>query len=153
MLGRRRSEPGHFVLLSSDVNRKRVGPLMGWPPTFRAKDLLFTTVAKSLDYACERGATPPLERERRRAQAGWFLGVDMLVDRNVAELSPAERHRVELACGLLYAPPLLLVEEPNLPPQERVVRRYRLLQSQFGVATLWVCTDPEPLRELADRVV
>lgn len=144
---------GEFLLVSKTDAHQVVRATDNWPALCHTRQLLLDTVSQSLGAVIEHGFTPLQERGSRVCRAGSALRIRHLLDARIAELEPSERHRVELLCGLVYAPTLLFVEEPPLHSRERVAAVFRRFQAEFGVTTLWATYDPEPLLPLADRML
>ena len=94
----------------------------------------------------------------RRAAEDALASVDLLgrADDRVATYSGGMQRRLNLACGLLGSPPVLLLDEPTVgvDPQslERIVATIRA-QAANGAALLYSTHHMDEAEQLCDRVV
>jgi ABC-2 type transport system ATP-binding protein len=94
----------------------------------------------------------------RRAADDALASVDLLprADDRVATYSGGMQRRLNLACGLLASPPVLLLDEPTVgvDPQslERIVTTIRA-QAANGAALLYSTHHMDEAEQLCDRVV
>ena len=98
--------------------------------------------------------------ERARAQALEALDVVGLASqsaRRPATLSGGQQQRVALARALVFAPSVLLLDEPlaalDLQLREQMRSEIRALQHRLGTTTLLVTHDQDEALTLADRIL
>ncbi len=99
-----------------------------------------------------------LDRATAAARADWALGVVGLRERRgdaVAPYSGGMKRRLNLACGLLHRPALLVLDEPTVgvDPQSRrhIFDTIRALRDD-GMTVLYTSHYMEEVAELCDRV-
>lgn len=96
-------------------------------------------------------------KEREQAAGPWLerLGLDILRNRRVQDLSGGEAQRVALARALVLEPQVLLLDEPfaavDAPTRSRLLRELRLLLKETGITTMFITHDFRELPLLADR--
>jgi ABC-type sugar transport system ATPase subunit len=96
-------------------------------------------------------------REMRRLAASVLeqIGLDVDLDRPVAELPIGERQLIEICRVLLTEPRLLVLDEPNSALSERETQRlFGVLRqlAQRGITMLYVSHRLEEVFEIADRI-
>jgi len=107
---------GHDVVAESAQVRRQIGYVgqgNGAGHTQRVRDELYS-----------QGVIYGLDRRAARQRAGELieaLELTELTGRKVADLSGGQRRRLDVAMGLVHAPPLLVLDEPStgLDPQNR----------------------------------
>jgi ABC-2 type transport system ATP-binding protein len=96
------------------------------------------------------------EAARAAAEALELMGLDARADEAAGTFSGGMQRRLNLACGLLSAPRVLLLDEPTVgvDPQsrERIFAAVRA-QAQAGVAVLYSTHYMEEAERICDRVV
>jgi ABC-2 type transport system ATP-binding protein len=145
-------EVGGFDVVGARARAQRVAGLVPqrlalYPSLTARENLLFFAGAAGLGRRAARAAA-----ERTLAVAG-------LAERAaepVAAFSGGMRRRLNLACGMLSEPRVLLLDEPTVgvDPQsrERIFEAVRA-QAATGVAVLWSTHQIEEAERLCDRVV
>jgi iron(III) transport system ATP-binding protein len=97
------------------------------------------------------------ERTSRVKEMLALVELDDLRERYPHELSGGQRQRVALARALVYAPRLLLLDEPfsNLDAKlrERARSWLRQLHHQLGLTTLFVTHDQDEALAMSDRIL
>ena len=107
---------GHDVVAESAQVRRQIGYVgqgNGAGHTQRVRDELYS-----------QGVIYGLDRRAARQRAGELieaLELTELTGRKVSDLSGGQRRRLDVAMGLVHAPPLLVLDEPStgLDPQNR----------------------------------
>src|SRR5690606_39085703 len=106
-------------------------------------------------FACATGLRRAAAR-RAADEALALAGLAERADEPVATFSGGMCRRLNLACGLLGRPRVLLLDEPTVgvDPQsrERIFAAVRA-QAEAGVAVLWSTHQMEDAERLCDRVV
>jgi iron(III) transport system ATP-binding protein len=92
----------------------------------------------------------------RVARVLALLGLQDLAGRHPADLSGGQQQRVSIARALVYAPSMLLLDEPlaNLDAKLRVEMReeIRRIQKSLGILSIYVTHDQEEAMSVSDRV-
>jgi iron(III) transport system ATP-binding protein len=141
--------PGQGVFIAPD--KRQMGMVFQsyaiWPHL-----TVFENVAFPLRVRRESAATI---RERVR-QALETVGLAGLDDRGATALSGGQQQRVALARALVYAPSILLLDEPlsNLDAKLREQMRFeiRALQRKLQLSLLYVTHDQTEAMTLSDRI-
>jgi ABC-type Fe3+/spermidine/putrescine transport system ATPase subunit len=114
------------------------------------------TVAGNIEYPLRKQGIPRAERARLVAEVMKVVGLPALLDRRPGQLSGGQQQRVALARALVYAPPVLLLDEPlsNLDATLRgqLRRELRQLHERLGTTTVLVTHDQEEAAALADTI-
>ena len=116
--------------------------------------LLGPTAREELDGAEARSLLSPVRRRQERAWLLEAFSLGPLQDRPVREISEGEKQRLALACRLLHAPPLLLLDHPaaSLDPDGRAALATALLRAtRRGTAVLFADADGETLLPIEGR--
>jgi molybdate transport system ATP-binding protein len=86
-----------------------------------------------------------------------MLGLETLLQRDVAQLSGGQRQRVALGRALLSSPQLLLLDEPlaalDTQTKREIMPFLSKLAQQSGVPVVLISHAPDEVQRLADRVV
>ncbi len=114
------------------------------------------TVYKNLAFPLELRKIPKAERATRVREALALVEMDAYAERYPHELSGGQQQRVALARTLVYAPSLLLLDEPlsNLDAKLRIRARSWLkeLQIRLGITAVYVTHDQIEALSLSDRI-
>jgi len=114
------------------------------------------TVAQNVAYPLRHRRIPRGEADRRVAEMLELVGLSAHAQRPVVLLSGGQMQRVALARSLVYAPQLLLLDEPlsNLDAKLRLRLRddLRRIIKQAGVSALYVTHDQAEAVVLGDRI-
>ncbi len=117
-------------------------------PTFSAREnvVLFARLAGLRGRAVHVAATAALQ----------LVGLEDRADDRVGSFSGGMQHRLNLACGILHAPRVVLLDEPTVgvDPQsrERIGEAVRD-QARRGAAVLYSTHDLDEAERVCDRVV
>jgi ABC-2 type transport system ATP-binding protein len=153
----RRPDAGSASLAGFDVvaERERAKRQLGLVPQSLAVYPTLTALENALFFARAAG----LSRDRARRAVDEALAVAGLAERRhdaVASFSGGMRRRLNLVCGLLHAPRVLLLDEPSVgvDPQsrERIFDAVRAYAKQ-GAAVLFSTHYLEEAEGLCDRVL
>ncbi|MBI3709128.1 MAG: ABC transporter ATP-binding protein [Proteobacteria bacterium] len=136
--------------------RKRMQPIFQDPyasldPRMRVEEI----VGEAFDVY---GLPPGRDRRQRVAALLRQVGLDDdHLDRYPHEFSGGQRQRIGIARALAVQPELLIADEPvsalDVSIQAQVVNLLQDLQSQLGLAMLFISHDLAVVQALADRVV
>ncbi|HCL3144954.1 TPA: ABC transporter ATP-binding protein [Pseudomonas aeruginosa] len=140
-------------------------PMNDVPPNRRPVHTVFQnyalfphlTVGDNVGYGLDIIKTERRERDRRVAAALEQVGMSGLERRKPGQLSGGQQQRVALARALVNRPALLLLDEPlsaldkNL--RQSMQRELKNLQSDLGIAFVFVTHDQEEALTLSDRIV
>jgi len=145
------------------LNGEAVGPEV--PPHMRNVGVVFQsyalfphlTVAQNIAFPLEVRDVPAAEIGPRVARAVAMVALTGLEGRMPAELSGGQQQRVALARALVYAPPVLLLDEP-LGALDRRLRdamqaELKSLHKDLGTTFIYVTHDQEEALAMADTVV
>src|SRR5262245_56616248 len=141
--------PGRGIFITPD--KRQMGMVFQsyaiWPHL-----TVFENVAFALRVRRESGATIK-ERVRQALETVGLAGLD---DRGATALSGGQQQRVALARALVYAPSILLLDEPlsNLDAKLREQMRFeiRALQKKLQLTLLYVTHDQTEAMTLSDRI-
>ncbi|MFE7706326.1 ABC transporter ATP-binding protein [Streptomyces sp. NPDC057486] len=134
------------------------------PPEQRNLGLVFQsyalwphmTIADNLAMPLKLRKIPKSEQRRLIDDALTKVDIAHLRDRYPHQLSGGQQQRVALARGIVYAPEVLLLDEPlsNLDARMRDSARtwLKMLQQEVGVTTVYVTHDQVEAMSLSDRI-
>ncbi len=91
----------------------RVRGLIGYVPQELTVDP-YLTAREHLNYYAELYHLPAAVREGRIQEALTLVGLAGLEDRRARKLSGGTKKKLDLACGLIHRPPVILLDEPSL---------------------------------------
>jgi iron(III) transport system ATP-binding protein len=115
------------------------------------------TVAQNVAFPLRVRRVPRRDRGKRVAETLELLELGGLDARYPHQLSGGQRQRVALARALVYAPSVLLLDEPfsNLDAKLRERARSWLkdLQRRLGLTTVFVTHDQDEAMSMSDRIV
>ena len=154
-----------FETLNGGSIRLDGGDLTALPPFRRPVNTVFQsyalfshmTVARNVGYALEVAGVGRAERDRATAEALEKVGLSGMGARKPDQLSGGQRQRVALARAIIAKPRLLLLDEPlsaldrNLRQQMQI--ELKALQSNLGIAFIFVTHDQEEALTMSDRIV
>ena len=114
------------------------------------------TVRQNVAYPLKTRRIPAAEADRRIQEVLELVDLLPLIDRPVTALSGGQMQRVALARSMVYAPRLLLLDEPlsNLDAQLRLRLRddLRRIIKRAGVTALYVTHDQAEAVVIGDRI-
>jgi oligopeptide/dipeptide ABC transporter ATP-binding protein len=97
------------------------------------------------------------EAARRALQEAGLRDVERMVSAYPHQLSGGERQRVAIAQALACRPSLLIADEPtsslDSTVQAKILHLLRHLQSESGMAVIFVSHNPAVLEEVAERII
>jgi putative spermidine/putrescine transport system ATP-binding protein len=115
------------------------------------------TAAANVAFPLEVRGTPAAEVRRRVAATLELVQLSALARRRPAQLSGGQQQRVALARALVFAPKLLLLDEPlsalDKSLRADMQRELKDLHRRTGVTFLHVTHDQEEALAMSDRIV
>jgi len=155
LCGRTRPSGGKIKLFGQTVSRNQSRDLIGWVPQEIALYSDLTTRENLHAFASFHG----IERRRRKRQVEWALqwtGLEKRADELVGTFSGGMKRRINLACGVLHEPKILLLDEPTVgvDPQSRQ-RIFTMLDqlSAGGTSILLTTHHLDEAEQRSDRIV
>jgi len=114
-------------------------------------------VARNVGYPLEVRGVDKASRTRAVSGALERVGLSGMERRRPTQLSAGQRQRVALARSILAGPRILLLDEP-LSALDRKLRQQmqlelKAMQSQLGIAFIFVTHDQEEALIMSDRIV
>jgi len=114
------------------------------------------TVAANVAFPLEMRRVKRPEITRRVQQALALVGLPGHATRLPSQLSGGQQQRVALARALVYAPPLLLMDEPLGALDKKLREQMQLeitrLHRELGMTVLYVTHDQEEALVMSDRI-
>jgi ABC-2 type transport system ATP-binding protein len=151
-----RPDSGKVEVAGNDVMEEpdKVRGLIGYVPQELTVDP-YLTVREHLDYYAEIYHLPTALRESRIQETLTLVGLAGLEDRRARKLSGGTKKKLDLACGLIHRPPVILLDEPSLGLDVQVRRdvwNYILRLKEQGT-TIFLCTNyMDEAERLCDEV-
>ena len=114
------------------------------------------TAAENVDFPLRMRGRPKAEREAAVARMLDIVGLAHLADRLPSQLSGGQQQRVALARAIVFAPPVLLMDEP-LGALDKHLRatlqaEIKRIQARLGLTVLFVTHDQEEALTMSDRI-
>lgn len=141
---------GFDVLAAPDEVRRRIGYV---PQELTADPYL--TARENLRYFADLYHIPPGRREARIEELLALVDLQGDADRPIRRFSGGMKKKLDLACGLLHEPPVLLLDEPSLGLDVQVRRDVwdHIAGLKGRGATIFLCTNyMDEAERLCDRV-
>jgi ABC-type Fe3+/spermidine/putrescine transport system ATPase subunit len=114
------------------------------------------TVRRNVEFPLKMRKVPRAERKELVEKVLEVTGLSSYAERPATMLSGGQQQRVALARALVYAPGLLLLDEPlsNLDAKLRVQMRQELrrINEDLAITMLFVTHDQDEALSLADRI-
>ncbi|TDC00715.1 ATP-binding cassette domain-containing protein [Micromonospora fluostatini] len=151
-----RPSAGQALVCGLDVRHEAVAVrrLIGYVPQEKGVRHLLTG-RESLEIEADLHHIPRRRRDRRVAELLDLVGLLADADRMVSDYSGGMQKRLDLACGLLHAPELLILDEPTLGldvvSRHRVWDYVRRLRAE-GRAVLLATNYLDEADRLCDRI-
>ena len=113
-------------------------------------------VSENLTYPLRRRGAPKAKIAKELSRAVRMVELDGLEERYPAQLSGGQQQRVALARALIFAPDLILMDEPlgaldkNL--REQMQLEIKHLHAELGMTVVYVTHDQSEALTMSDRV-
>lgn len=156
LAGFERPSRGEILLEGRDV--ARLAPhRRGFGMVFQGYALFpHLSVAENVAFPLAARRVPRGERARLVARALDMVRLPGLGDRRPAQLSGGQQQRVALARALVFAPKLVLMDEPlgalDKELREEMQLEIRHIHQQLGVTVLYVTHDQAEALTMSDRI-
>lgn len=136
----------------------------GVPPHRRSVNTVFQSYAlfphrnvrRNIGFGLEMQGVDRAAVAARTHRIAELIGIDALLDREVAQLSGGQRQRVALARALINEPDVLLLDEPlsalDADLRGRLQLELKRLQRQLGMTFVFVTHDQEEAMVMSDRM-
>ena len=115
------------------------------------------SVARNVGYSMEVAGTAAAERAARLGEVLELVGLTDYGTRKPNQLSGGQQQRVALARALVARPKLLLLDEPLSALDRRLRQQMQIelksLQSEVGIAFVFVTHDQEEALAMSDRIM
>ncbi|MBI4525742.1 MAG: ATP-binding cassette domain-containing protein [Deltaproteobacteria bacterium] len=139
-----RPDSGRVEINGLEVAREavRVRGTIGYVPQELTVDT-YLTAREHLAYFADLYHLAPAIREARIQELLALMNLERDADRRVKYFSGGMKKKLDLACGLIHRPPLILLDEPSLGLDVRVRRDVwdHILRLKEQGATVFVCTN------------
>ncbi|HEY2988295.1 MAG TPA: ATP-binding cassette domain-containing protein [Candidatus Binatia bacterium] len=151
-----RPDGGKVEVAGTDVlnDPAKVRSLIGYVPQELTVDP-YLTAREHLSYYAELYHLPAGARASRIQEALTLVGLGGLEDRRARHLSGGTKKKLDLACGLIHRPPVILLDEPSLGLDVQVRRdvwNYIARLKEQGT-TIFLCTNyMDEAERLCDEV-
>ncbi len=151
-----RPDGGKAEVAGTDVlsDPAKVRSLVGYVPQELTVDP-YLTAQEHLSYYADLYHLPAASRETRIQEALALVGLAGLEDRRARHLSGGTKKKLDLACGLIHRPPVIVLDEPSLGLDVQVRRdvwNYIVRLKERGT-TLFLCTNyMDEAERLCDEV-
>lgn len=134
-----------------EVNKRKVG--------FVFQDYaLFPhlSVSQNIAYGLKIQKNTKTEISDKVSEIAHALGIEDLLNRNIAELSGGQQQRVALARSLVLKPGILLMDEPlsslDTKLRTKVREELREIQQKLKITTVYVTHDQEEALSLSSKI-
>jgi len=136
----------------------------GVPPHRRSVNTVFQSYAlfphrnvrRNIGFGLEMQAVAAAQIDARVRRIAELIGIDDLLDREIAQLSGGQRQRVALARAIANEPDVLLRDEPlsalDADLRGRPQLELKRLQRQLGMTFVFVTHDQEEAMVMSDRM-
>ncbi|PXW84495.1 spermidine/putrescine transport system ATP-binding protein [Ruegeria sp. P4] len=115
------------------------------------------TVERNVAYSLEVAGASKQEQKILAGEALEMVGLSGTGSRMPSQLSGGQRQRVALARAIVARPKLLLLDEPLSALDRRLRQKMQIelkaLQSELGIAFVFVTHDQEEALTMSDRIV
>jgi putative spermidine/putrescine transport system ATP-binding protein len=115
------------------------------------------TVAENIGFPLKARRVPAEEVRHRVARALSLVQLDDLGARRPAQISGGQQQRVALARALVYAPDVVLMDEPlgalDKKLREQLQVEIKQIQRDLGVTVVYVTHDQSEALTMSDRIV
>jgi ABC-2 type transport system ATP-binding protein len=155
LAGRTKPDGGEITLLGEPIADAGVRRTLGLVP----QEIALYGDLTTRDNLKAFGKFYGISRKRLRDRIDWALawtGLENRADQLVGTFSGGMKRRVNIACGVLHAPKILLLDEPTVgvDPQSRQ-RIFQMLDdlNDHGTALLLTTHQLEEAEQRSDRIV
>lgn len=153
--GRARLDRGEIRLFGEQLHTRAPGPALGLVPQEIALYPLLTARENLEIFATITGVAVSEQRDRVRWALDW-TGLSERADEPIRQFSGGMSRRLNLACGVLHRPEVVLLDEPTVgvDPQsrQRIWDMLGTLRSE-GASLLWTTHQLDEAEQLCDRIV
>lgn len=151
-----RPDEGKVTVAGVDVLQEpaKVRSLIGYVPQELTVDP-YLTVREHLNYYGDLYHLASAEKEAQARELLELLGLVGSEDRRVKYFSGGMKKKLDLACGLLHRPPVILLDEPSLGLDVHVRREVwdHILRLRDRGTTVLLCTNyMDEAERLCDRL-
>jgi ABC-2 type transport system ATP-binding protein len=151
-----RPDEGKVEVAGVDVLRDpaQARRMIGYVPQELTVDP-YLTAREHLNYYADLYHLPSAARKNKIDEALALVGLAGLEDRRARHLSGGTKKKLDLACGLLHRPPVILLDEPSLGLDVRVRRDVwnHILRLKDEGTTVFLCTNyMDEAERLCDQV-
>jgi ABC-2 type transport system ATP-binding protein len=153
--GRVRLDEGEIRLLGEPLGNGPSGPALGLVPQETALYPLLTARENLEVFAALAGLPASEQKDRVRWALDW-TGLAERPDEPIRQFSGGMKRRLNLACGVLHRPKVVLLDEPTVgvDPQsrQRIWEMLGTLRAE-GASLLWTTHQLEEAQQSCDRIV